>query len=219
MKTPSGEDGSVPLAASPVLGYDRPLLPGTVRIMRAAAGAVSIAIAPDTAKRTVYTMTRPILLGAIYCVIPWAFLQERTFHPAIAFLAFGIIAAVTALACFRVVARSGESIVFRADVEGLNVVNPLAAPGGRFYSADEIVALHLIRLSMISEPVCYQLELCVHSNLGKTVPETLLLSPRGEVLNKIGRTLCSALGLPEPQGDSVSWSSERPRSQSLSTDV
>src|SRR4051812_9691612 len=45
-------------AGAPLLAYDRPLLAGTVRIRRAGT-AVSIAIAPDTPKRAIYSLGIP----------------------------------------------------------------------------------------------------------------------------------------------------------------
>jgi hypothetical protein len=197
-------------ALSLVLGYERPLIPGTVRITRGDAGAVTVAIAPDTARRTIYTLSRPLILGLIFSAIPFAIIDHSMLLREWGIVGFVLIALFTARACFRIIARSNQPIIFRADAAGIQIVNPLDDPASQFYGPAEIIALQLNQISLVGRPDCYQLELRVRTFWRKTDQQTLLVSQSGETLDKVGRTLCTALALPEPQDDARSWTSYRP---------
>lgn len=198
-------------AETAVIGYDRPLLAGTARITRGRKGAVTVVVAPDTARRALYTLTRPLFVGAAFCAIPMALLENRTFPPVIGIVGFGIVGLLTARSCFRIAADGGKTIVFRADAAGLQVVNPLGAPADQFYGPNEIIALQLNRISLIGSGSCFQLELRARAFWRRSDNETLLVSENAEVLDKIGRTLAVALRLPEPHADlDGGWTSYRP---------
>jgi hypothetical protein len=197
------------ISSVPTLDYDRPLAPGTVRITRSSgdARAVTIMVAPDTAKRTLYTLTRPLAVGGIICLIPVALFENRTFPPVIGITVFLAIAGVTLLACYRIIARSDRPIIFRADPAGIQILNPLDHPASRYHAAEEIITLQLRRISLLTEPVCYQLELGVHAFMRDQDGQSLLISQSAATLDRIGRALCDALDLAPPVGDTTTWSS------------
>jgi hypothetical protein len=194
----------------PVIEYHRPLPPGTVRITRSEvdARAVTITIAPDTAKRTLFTLTRPLIVAAIFSLIPLALLDNSQLR-AVGIAVLIAIGAAASFSCYRIVARSNQPIIFRADPAGIQIINPLDEPASQFHAADEIQALQLRRISLLSEPVCYQLELQVRAFTRDRDKRSLLVSQSAETLDKIGRTLCEALPLTPPVGSPTAWWSQR----------
>jgi hypothetical protein len=198
-------------AETAVIGYERALLAGTARMPRGREGAVTVVVARDTARRALYALTRPLVIGAAFCAIPMALVENPTFPPVIGIIGFGIIGVLTARSCFRIAADGGKTIVFRADAAGLQVVNPLGSPADQFYGPDEIIAIQLNRISLIGSGTCFQLELRARTFWRRSDNETLLVSEHAEVLDKIGRTLALALRLPEPRADlDGGWTSYRP---------
>jgi len=193
-----------------VIEYRRAQAPGTCRISRNDDGDVTISIAPDTAKRTIYTLTRPLANAVVFSLIPLGMLDSFEYRP-VACILLAVIWSVAALASYRIVAASGRPIVFRAGVEGIHITNPIDAPPERFYGTADIIALEFRRTSLIAEPVCYALELRVRTaRLPHTSRQTLLVSQCDEMLDRIGRTLGQSLALPAPEGDRNGWTSYRP---------
>src|SRR4051812_27775572 len=95
-----------------VLNYDRPLAPGTVRITRLV-GAVTIMIAPDPAKRTVYTVMAPLLILAAFSLFAVTGLFTRQSLDQLALLT--LFVAIGGWVLFRTLRRANRPIVFRAD--------------------------------------------------------------------------------------------------------
>jgi hypothetical protein len=194
----------------PVIQYERPLSPGCVRISRNEAGGVTIAIAPDSAKRTAFALFGPLAIGGLCCLGPVALIFEGSLPPFVGFAALALILAVAGFVTHRIVVRSAGLIIFRADVAGIQIVNPLDARPNQLFDADQIVALQLHRVELAIPTHTCQLELRVRALWKHDDRLTLLVSQSAETLDKIGRTLCKALDLPEPCGDLNGWMTYRP---------
>jgi hypothetical protein len=190
-----------------VLHYDRPLAPGTVRITRHT-GAVTITIAPDTAKRTVYTVLAPLLLLAAFSLFVVGGLFTRQSLDQLVLLT--LFVAIGGWILFRTLRRANRPIVFRADAEELNVHNPLDRPADRAIPVHQIVTLQLRRTALPTNAMVFQLE--VLTSTGRLDEQattlSLLVSPSFETLDKIGRTLLGAMCLPDPYTGPNGWWSD-----------
>jgi hypothetical protein len=186
-----------------VLDYNRPLLPGTVRITHRQ-GGVTIKVAPDTAKRVLRTVLLPLFVLAMFALGALASLLAR-----------GGVAALVALVAFlgmggwhlaRTLRRANEPIVFRANPQCLEVHNPLDAHIDHVIAPRQIVGFQLRR----DNPLLFRLEVLLDfgpmsPSHGNVPPLLLLASPNFETLDKIGRTLVTAMQLPEPSTGQMEW--------------
>jgi hypothetical protein len=195
-----------------VLEYNRPLLPGTVRITHRQ-GSVTIQVAPDTARRIVYTALGPLLILAIFAVYAlMGVLTRGRIFPLLVlvglFVAGGVYLA-------RVLRRGREPIVFRANPTQLEIQNPLDQPPHRAVFVPQIASLQLRRAALPAEFSLYHLEIVTrradHESAAnaRPAPISLLASPSFETLDKIGRTLITAMELPEPVPGPAGWSSDQ----------
>jgi hypothetical protein len=203
------------LIETPVIEYERPLEPGGVRISHGARGAVAIKIAPDTAKRAVLKIGREAAVAAVVATILLyaGFAPPGTAAGWLAVLAAVVVVVGMGWRAYRVLGRSGEPILFRADAGGLRVRNALEAPVEAFYAASDVVAVQLRRVSVLTEGKCFQLEVIHRSLAGDDASRMLLVSGSFETLDKIGRTLCAAMEFPAPaavDGVAEGWWSRRP---------
>jgi hypothetical protein len=171
-------------------------------------GAVEVKVAPDTAKRAVMKLAAPSFLAAIVAGV-MMFVGAGEHEPFLWGAAATILLAVGAWAFF-VIRRSRELIVFRAGRDGLSVRNALAMPKDVWIRLDDLAVVHLRRTSLLTEAVCYELRVVRRTSFIASPETVLLVSPSFETLDKIGRTLCAGLGLPEPVGGNGGWWSAHP---------
>jgi hypothetical protein len=181
----------MPAEAVPVLTYDRPLAPGTVRISRSSA-TVCVKIAPDTAKRAFFHLLLPATLFVLA-----AGLAISNFRAASGVYGFTVPVALLAIGgalVYQVLRQSRDPIVFTADPKMLRIENPLDVPRDRTLGVFEIETLRLRPHPLTA--TAYELDLLTRGFPDR--PRTtvsLLVSPSFETLDKIGRTLAGAMGL------------------------
>ena len=188
--------------ASPVLAYDRPLAPGTVRISRSG-GAVAVVVATDSPRRAVYSYATPAAIAvigvgvAIYTIFAiGGWLLGLT--AGVILLSLGIVATLHA------VRETSTPIVFTADPVTLRIQNTLESPPDRTLGVYEVARLQLGPNLVLAKT--YRLAV-----MAKGFPDRpaavipLLVSPSFETLDKIGRTLAEAMRLDAPVTDPEGW--------------
>lgn len=183
---------------APLLTYDRPMLPGTVRIRRSG-DTVYIAIAPDTPKRTALALAVPmvVVVGVLAILANSAWQGGAWWWSVPGWL---LVLSVGGLAVQRTVRQSAEPIVFTADPRMVRVQNPLETPPDRTVGVYEIRQLALRALDIL--PGTFVLELVTRDFPDRpTVVISLLVSGSFETLDKIGRTLAEGMGMPAPFSD------------------
>jgi hypothetical protein len=192
---------------APVLGYERPLAPGTVRITRPAGGGVCVTIAPDTPRRVLVTYCVPVAMVAIaFALTTYTVVQMEAWRLGVPLLV--VFVAAVSITLYRAARQGDQPIVFTADAESLHVRNPLDRPAERVVGVFEIDVFQLRRATL--HTTTYELELCTRSLPGRPAEIlSIISSPSVETLDYIGRTLVAAMNLPPPRGGATGWASVR----------
>jgi hypothetical protein len=188
--------------ASPVLGYDRPLLPGTVRI-RAAGDGLSIQIAPDTSKRIILSLVVPAC-GGVGGIVVAAYVVITAGWMAVGLPILAGLGAVAGYCIHQFVRRGGDPIVITADPKLLRVENALDELPVRIVPVVMIAAVQLKRVPL--HTALYELEVCMQEIPGQPGGTfSVISSENREVLDYIGRRMVGAMDFPEPRGDGMGW--------------
>ena len=190
---------------SPVLAYDRPLAPGTVRISPVGDG-VCVRIAPDAPKRVVLTVLLPATLpAAAIALAGYGLFISGMWTVGLPILI--LLGAIGGYYLYRTLLRSDEPIVFTADPKLLRIQNPLDEPPDQTIAVFTIAAVQLRRVAL--HTTTYEIEVCTKDIPGRpTSIVAILTSGSYETLDRIGRTLVRGMNLPEPRSvDAVGWAS------------
>jgi hypothetical protein len=192
---------------APVLSYERPLAPGTVRITRGAGGGICVTVAPDTPQRVVVTYCVPVaMVAGAFFLTTYTIVQTQAWRLGVPLLV--AFASAVAFTLYRAARQGRQPIVFTADAESLHVRNPLDQPIERVLGVFEIEVFQLRRATL--HTTTYELELCTRSLPGRpTQIISILSSPSFETLDHIGRALVKAMNLPPPRGGASGWASVR----------
>jgi hypothetical protein len=189
-------------SGAPVLAYDRPLPPGTVRIRRSGA-AVYIAIAPDTPKRAAVSLVYPVAASvAAMGILAFTIAANGTWMWSVPF--WLILLVIGGGIVVAVIRQSADPIVFTADPQMLRVQNALDTPPDRTLGVFEIAALRLRPHPVFAGTLV--LEVATKGFPDRpAVRVSLLASPSFETLDKIGRTLAKAMGFGTPVSGAEGW--------------
>lgn len=187
---------------SSVLGYERPLQPGTVRI-RAAGEGLSIQIAPDTPKRIVLSLLVPTC-AAIGGLMVLSFVVITAGWMAVGLPILIATGAVVAYCVYGSVLKGAEPIVITADPKLLRVENAMDELPVRILPVVMIAAVQLRRVAV--HTTLYEIEVCMQDIPGQPGGTYSIITSRNqEVLDLIGRRIVAAMKFPEPRGEGMGW--------------